>query len=98
MTEIDPTANYIDTGVQDIELDPDVPTQLPTRGGGSEVIKPDPRRVRADILQGTDWTQVSDSPLSDEKKAEWATYRQALRDITNDPAFPDVDFPSPPSV
>lgn len=98
MTEIDPTAKYIDTGVQNIELDPRTPIAHPPMGGGSKVVKPDPRKVRADILQGTDWTQASDSPLSDEKKAEWATYRQALRDITSDPAYPDVEFPSPPSV
>ena len=98
MTEIDPTANYIDTGAQNIELDLRAPIQPITMGGGSEVVKPDPRKVRADILQGTDWTQGIDSPLSDEKKAEWATYRQALRDITKDPAYPDVEFPSPPSV
>ncbi len=28
-----------------------------------------------------DWTQGVDSPLSDTKKAEWQTYRQALRDL-----------------
>jgi hypothetical protein len=32
-------------------------------------------------LKGCDWTQAPDSPLSAEKKAEWATYRQALRDL-----------------
>ena len=32
-------------------------------------------------LQVCDWTQGSDSPLTDEKKAEWATYRQELRDF-----------------
>lgn len=36
------------------------------------------RNVR---LQKSDWTQFPDSPLSDAKKAEWATYRQALRDV-----------------
>ena len=34
-------------------------------------------------LKDSDWTQLPDSPLSDSKKAEWATYRQALRDIPN---------------
>ena len=34
------------------------------------------------LLQESDWTQFNDSPLSDSKKAEWQTYRQALRDIT----------------
>ena len=34
------------------------------------------------MLADCDWTQANDSPLSDAKKKEWATYRQALRDIT----------------
>ena len=41
-------------------------------------------RVRAeldDLLYQSDWTQLADSPFSDSKKAEWATYRQALRDM-----------------
>jgi len=33
-------------------------------------------------LYMSDWTQaVGDSPLNDTKKAEWATYRQKLRDF-----------------
>ena len=40
------------------------------------------RRHRNYRLQECDWTQGVDSPLSDSKKAEWQTYRQALRDIT----------------
>ena len=38
---------------------------------------------RNNKLKDSDWTQLPDSPLSDSKKAEWATYRQALRDLTN---------------
>ena len=34
-------------------------------------------------LRACDWTQIPDSPLTEEKKAEWATYRQALRDTTS---------------
>ena len=34
-------------------------------------------------LKDCDWTQMPDSPLTAEKKTEWATYRQALRDIPN---------------
>ena len=41
------------------------------------------RAQRKDLLNNSDWTVMSDSPLSDSKKAEWVTYRQALRDITN---------------
>ena len=41
-------------------------------------------RQKRDIrLAGSDWTQMADSPLSNSKKAEWATYRQALRDLPN---------------
>ena len=34
-------------------------------------------------LATCDWTQLADAPLTDEKRLEWASYRQALRDITN---------------
>jgi len=51
------------------------------------------RRLRNLKLGLCDWTQAFDSPLSDEKKAEWRTYRQSLRDImTNLPA--DLDDPN----
>lgn len=39
---------------------------------------------RNNKLLACDWTQFPDSPLSDTKKAEWAIYRQALRDIPNE--------------
>ena len=42
---------------------------------------PEVRRQRDTRLQESDWTQFPDSPLSDSKKTEWATYRQSLRDI-----------------
>ena len=42
---------------------------------------PKVRRDRDLLLAECDWTQNSDSPLTTEKKAEWATYRQALRDV-----------------
>lgn len=42
----------------------------------------DPRRIRNDLLASTDWTQVPDSPLSEEQKQAYRTYRQALRDMT----------------
>jgi hypothetical protein len=41
------------------------------------------RRTRNALLYKSDWTQLNDAPLTDEKKAEWLTYRTALRDITN---------------
>ena len=48
------------------------------------------RTERNALLVSSDWTQASDSPLTDEVKASWATYRQELRDLpaTEDPADP----------
>lgn len=55
------------------------------------------REKRTRDLALSDWTQMPDSPLSDEKKAEWATYRQALRDITADSDFPySITWPTKP--
>jgi len=39
------------------------------------------RFLRNKRLASSDWTQVADSPLTESKKAEWATYRQALRNL-----------------
>ena len=60
------------------------------------------RSMRLSILEDCDWTQAADSPLTDSKKAEWATYRQALRNLptsyTNDDAITDVIWPTAPSA
>ena len=53
---------------------------------------------RTSLLYESDWTQSSDSPLNATKKAEWATYRQALRDLpasTTD--YDKVSWPTKPS-
>ena len=64
-------------------------------------ITPDANHVRAArnaVLKSSDWRVMSDSPLSNSKKAEWQTFRQALRDITAQSGFPtDVTWPSKPS-
>lgn len=39
------------------------------------------RQERMMRLVTSDWTHTLDSPLSDSKKAQWAAYRQALRDL-----------------
>lgn len=54
------------------------------------------RSQRNDLLAKCDWTQLSDSPLSQEKQAEWKTYRQALRDIGQMKDFPYVELPTSP--
>jgi hypothetical protein len=58
----------------------------------------DLRTVRDAVLAESDWTQLPDSPLSDELKTEWATYRQALRDLPeNTPDITNVTWPTPPN-
>lgn len=57
------------------------------------------RKERDNLLQETDWTQVVDSPLPDDKKAEFAVYRQALRDIPQTYSDPDlVVWPEKPTI
>ena len=52
------------------------------------------------LLQGSDWTQVIDNPLTDAKKIEWQTYRQTLRDLptayTDIESIEEVIFPTKP--
>lgn len=43
-------------------------------------------------LLNCDWTQANDSPLTDAKKTEWATYRQALRDFPSTVNLSDVEY------
>ena len=45
------------------------------------------REKRNYFLGQSDWTRLDDNGLSDDKTAEWATYRQALRDIPQDAGF-----------
>jgi hypothetical protein len=56
----------------------------------------DVRFTRNQLIAATDWTQALDSPLSQDKRAEWATYRQALRDITNNVDINNVVWPEKP--
>lgn len=55
------------------------------------------RLDRDALLRESDWTQVLDSPLTDDQKTQYRTYRQALRDITlhqNWPDLADEDWPT----
>jgi len=60
----------------------------------------DLRNYRGAMLDSSDWTQTPDSPLSDTKKQEWQTYRQALRDLpaayTDIESVDEVTWPTAP--
>ena len=55
------------------------------------------RSQRNGMLSAADWTQLGDAALGDHTAEEWATYRQALRDL---PAaysrVSEVVWPTPP--
>lgn len=45
-------------------------------------------KKRSDLLLDSDWTHsTTDRPVP--YKNEWAVYRQALRDITKQPGYPE---------
>jgi len=53
------------------------------------------RNQRNAKLIKCDWTQVADAPVD---KAAWATYRQALRDLTKETGFPwTMTWPTDPN-
>lgn len=57
------------------------------------------RAERDRLLDESDWTQVTDSPLSPGKMADWSVYRQTLRDIPKQPGFPRaVVWPEKPAT
>ena len=52
------------------------------------------RTDRTKRLADSDWTQIADSTAD---KAVWATYRQALRDVTAQAGFPwTIEWPEQP--
>jgi hypothetical protein len=57
-------------------------------------------QIRGDrnrLLSESDFTRLDDAPITAEKRAEWATYRQALRDITTQPDPFAIVWPTDPN-
>lgn len=53
------------------------------------------RKQRNTTLSDCDWTQLPDAPVN---AVEWATYRQALRDITDQADPFNIAWPVAPSI
>ena len=54
------------------------------------------RNKRDSKLTACDWTQIADCPITN--KADWATYRQALRDLPKESGFPwTFNWPTNPN-
>ena len=100
-------AQFTDQGVLDVYTDNIDTKKVNLETLAIETITPVNRTIgwmkkRRNIkLAESDWTQGADSPLTDSKKAEWATYRQALRDLTttypNPTSKDDITWPTQPS-
>ena len=55
------------------------------------------RGNRNSQLERSDWTQLDDTPLTNTVKQQWASYRQALRDITEQPDPFNIVWPAIPA-
>jgi hypothetical protein len=65
-----------------------------------EYIEPSIIEKRNQLLIESDIAMLPDNyaKLSEEKKIEWATYRQALRDLPEQEGFPwDINWPKKPT-
>ena len=58
----------------------------------------DIREERNKKLEKCDWTQLADSPLTNQKQTEWQIYRQELRDITKQSNPFSIEWPTPPGA
>ncbi|MFD2177849.1 tail fiber assembly protein [Veronia pacifica] len=71
---------------------------LVTPGGLVDIDWYDAKEKRNYLLKDTDWTQMTDAPLTDQQRTAYAEYRQALRDLTQTFANPaDIIWPIKPT-
>ncbi len=54
------------------------------------------RKQRDELLAKSDWVVIKAIEQGTQVEPEWTIYRQALRDITDNPEFPNVDLPVHP--
>lgn len=76
------------------------PDGLPQSHPTGEALARAARRQRAAILLTSDWTESpgAQARLGPIKAAQWAAYRQALFDLTDQPGFPTtINWPVAPA-
>jgi len=81
--------DYADTGWEEVE------------GTAPEDIQSSPADLAWEqakaLLRDSDWTMLSDVPMTVGEKADWTTYRAALRDIRSQESFPEkIVWPTKP--
>ena len=77
----------------------DIAQYLPPPAPTPEELAAQATAKRNQLLAESDWTQLPDAraAMGAEKAAEWDAYRQALRDITDQPGYPaEIEWPVKP--
>lgn len=86
---------YASIGMEEMEVEQDYAGNWYLEGYApakpEEVLAEEKRADRDRLLQDSDIRMLPDFPISAEEKELWLLYRRYLRDITKDPAFPNVD-------
>jgi hypothetical protein len=76
---------------------PDVVSEADGIALATDRARADARVERTRRLSDSDWTTKSDVPMSDERRAAWLAYRQALRDVPGQTGFPEaINWPAAP--
>jgi len=95
--QLTPGEAYIEGSYSNTEyhIKDGVAVELPPKPIERSAVVKEALQKRQRILAATDWTQLPDVPLT--TKTAWATYRQALRDITTQSGYPfEIVWPTPP--
>lgn len=86
---------YASIGMEEMEVEQDYAGNWYLAGYApakpEEVLAEEKRADRDRLLNNSDIRMLPDFPISAEEKELWLLYRKYLRDITDDPKFPNVD-------
>lgn len=93
VVEVAPTKNEMGIWIQTWQVSAMTPEEQVEHDSKTAISVRNDRNRR---LITSDWTQAIDAPVD---KTTWATYRQALRDVTLQPGFPHtVEWPTKPEA
>lgn len=86
---------YASIGMEEMEVEQDYSGKWYLAGYApakpDAVLAEEKRADRDRLLQESDIRMLPDFPISAEEKELWILYREYLRNITKDPAFPNVN-------
>ena len=92
VVSVDDTAGAFDADGNQVQID-EALVQAEVERLIAEQPAKEARATRDRLIAETDWMALSDVQMSD----GWAAYRQALRDVPEQPGFPDnIDWPQKP--